>query len=97
MARKLSSPARYSAHSATKISITPFRLKRLLPGYRLREDLHARSIAGVVPGGMHNTVGSGNELVIVAKETAARETDARIKRSVADSHLLGERLTGPAL
>ncbi len=40
--------------------ISATRLKRLLPGYRLREDLHARSIAGVAPGGMHNTVGSGN-------------------------------------
>ena len=64
-----------------------------LPGNRLREDLHARPIAGIAPSGMYYSVGSGHQLSIVAKETAAGKANARVKCSVADRHLLRECLT----
>ena len=31
-----------------------------LPGDRLREDLHARPVTGVSPGGMNYSIGSGH-------------------------------------
>jgi len=40
---------------------------------------------------MHHPIRSGNQLSIIAKKTAAREADAGIKCSVANSHLLGKR------
>src|SRR6476660_6948814 len=59
-----------------------------LPGNRLREDLHARPITGIGPSGMYYSIGTGDQLSIVAKETAARKANAGVKCSVADSHLL---------